>query len=130
MAIRIITLVLLISTLLGIATSEHRGYYKSSNGFLNSNRFYAIQTDDQAMNAFEVKFANDLNINLYHIMYYHIKHTRPLNCHIPIEFKQRWQRLLVILVISGDIALNPGPIRFPCGSCAKPCCYTDSMNKS
>ena len=26
----------------------------------------------------------------------------------------------MIILLSGDIATNPGPIRFPCGSCAKP----------
>jgi hypothetical protein len=26
----------------------------------------------------------------------------------------------LLILISGDIAENPGPIKFPCGSCAKP----------
>ena len=26
----------------------------------------------------------------------------------------------IFILLSGDIATNPGPIRFPCGSCAKP----------
>ena len=24
------------------------------------------------------------------------------------------------LILSGDIALNPGPVKYPCGSCEKP----------
>ena len=32
----------------------------------------------------------------------HVKHSRPFLYLVHIEFKQRWQRLMVILVISGD----------------------------
>jgi hypothetical protein len=39
---------------------------------------------------------------------------------VPVEFKQRIHRLLIILIISGDIPLNPGPVKNPCGLCAKP----------
>ena len=71
--------------------------------------------------AYEVKFANDLDINLHHVIYYHVKHSRPFHYFAaPMEFKQRWQRLMVIFVISGNISLNPGPVRYPCGSYAKP----------
>ncbi|CAG2192289.1 unnamed protein product [Mytilus edulis] len=38
---------------------------------------------------------------------------------IPVEFKQRHHRLLILLVISGDISLNPGPAKHPCGHCYK-----------
>ena len=65
-------------------------------------------------------FANDLQLNSYTMLFYHVKHSRINPPSVPVEFKQRIHRLLIILVISGDISHNPGPVKNPCGLCAKP----------
>jgi hypothetical protein len=54
------------------------------------------------------------------MLFYHVKHSRINPPSVPVEFKQRIHRLLIILIISGDISLNPGPVKNPCGLCAKP----------
>jgi hypothetical protein len=54
------------------------------------------------------------------MLFYHVKHSRINPSSVPVEFKQRIHRLLIILIISGDISLNPGPVKNPCGLCAKP----------
>ena len=64
--------------------------------------------------------ASDLQLNSYTMLFYHVKHSRINPPSVPVEFKQRIHRLLIILIISGDISLNPGPVKNPCGLCAKP----------
>ncbi|XP_063420709.1 uncharacterized protein LOC134705924 [Mytilus trossulus] len=68
---------------------------------------------------YNVTLANDLDIEFHFMIYYHIKHSRRCPPSIPVEFKQRHHRLLILLVISGDISLNPGPAKHPCGHCYK-----------
>ena len=64
--------------------------------------------------------ANDMQLNSYAMLFYHVKHSRFNPPSVPVKFKQRIHRLLIILVISGDISLNPGPVKNPCELCAKP----------
>ncbi|CAG2224032.1 unnamed protein product [Mytilus edulis] len=68
---------------------------------------------------YNVTLANDLDIEFHFMIFYHIKHSRRCPPSIPVEFKQRHHRLLILLVISGDISLNPGPAKHPCGHCYK-----------
>ena len=78
-----------------------------------------IPADHLSLNPFTVTFANDLYIDSYTMMFYHIKHSRPTPPSIPIKFRQRWHRAMIILALSGDISLNPGPVKNPCGLCSK-----------
>ena len=96
-------ILLLISYFYGHSTPEQHGKYKIRPIMLSMS--YVSHADSSM-----VAFANDLDINMHHVIYYHVKHSRPLHYFVPIEFKQRWQRLMVILFISGDISLNPGPV--------------------
>ena len=59
--------------------------------------------------------ASELQLNSYTMLFYHVKHSRINPPSVPVEFKQRIHRLLIILIISGDISLNPGPVKNPCG---------------
>ncbi|XP_060579019.1 uncharacterized protein LOC132735993 [Ruditapes philippinarum] len=55
--------------------------------------------------------------NALHQLFYHTQYTRR-NLAIPIDF--RFCVKILIIQLSGDIALNPGPIKFPCGGCYRP----------
>jgi hypothetical protein len=37
-----------------------------------------------------------------------------------INVTQYQSSLIRLLILSGDIALNPGPVKYPCGKCSKP----------
>jgi hypothetical protein len=50
--------------------------------------------------------ANALQLNSYTMLFYHVKHSRINPPSVPFEFKQRIHRLLIILIISGDISLD------------------------
>ena len=43
---------------------------------------------------------------------------------IPIDLKHNHHRMITVLIISGDIALNPDPPKYPCGECYKPVAKT------
>lgn len=90
---------------------------------VNLDRFYdEIPTDNcgkLSQTPFEVTLANDLNIDSCTMMFYHVKHSRQTPPSIPIELKQRWHRAMIMLALSGDISLNPGPVKYPCGLCSK-----------
>ena len=57
--------------------------------------------------------------NLYCSLWYHIKHSRNVPTSIPIDL-QHSNQCLILLIISGDVSMNPGPVRYPCGGCARP----------
>jgi hypothetical protein len=40
------------------------------------------------------------------VLFYHVKHSRINPPSVPVEFKQRIHRLLIILIISGDILVS------------------------
>ena len=90
----------------------------------SSNSLFGVSTYNHSLvllhsrlftSAYEVFFANDLNIDTYTVLFYHFKHCRIVPLSMPIEFKQRHHIILTILLISGDISLNPGPVKYPCG---------------
>ena len=60
-----------------------------------------------SVSAYEVTFANDLYIDIFTTLFYHLKYNRIVPLSIPVEFKQRHHRLLLILILSGDISVNP-----------------------
>lgn len=68
----------------------------------------------------EVTLANDLLVDNHSMLFYHMKYSRPHLCFQPINISQRCHRLMIILIISGDISLNPGPVKNPCGLCHRP----------
>jgi hypothetical protein len=45
-----------------------------------------------------------LHIDIFTTLFYHLKHNRIVPLSIPVEFKQRHHRLLLILILSGDIS--------------------------
>ena len=52
-------------------------------------------------------------------IFYCIKHTRTVPLSIPLEFSKR-THVYLLLFLCGDISLNPGPVKNPCGICSKP----------
>ena len=55
----------------------------------------------------------------YYVLSSETWEIQPLS--IPIELNCKHHRLFIIIIqCSGDISLNPGPIKYPCGKCYKP----------
>ena len=52
-------------------------------------------------------------------IFYCIKHARTVPLSIPLEFSKR-THVYLLLFLCGDISLNPGPVKNPCGICSKP----------
>lgn len=55
--------------------------------------------------------------NLWFQVYYHLIHPRRVKSR-PMPIKHCIS--IYILLLSGDISTNPGPVRYPCGGCYKP----------
>ena len=91
---------------------------RNPNLFIVSTHNYSrdFTLNKLSVSAYEVTFANDLYIDIFTTLFYHLKHNRIVPLSIPVEFKQRHHRLLLILILSGDISVNPGPPKHPCGS--------------
>ena len=88
-----------------------------------TNSHHVYYTDDTAVKYINgnITLANDLNLDIYNVMFYHLKHGRFKPLSIPIELNCKHHRLFIIIILcSGDISLNPGPIKYPCGKCYKP----------
>lgn len=65
----------------------------------------------------EFHLSRDLNFNIHDVIFYHLKHTRRVTSQ-QINLYKCWR--LYLLLIAGDIAPNPGPVKNPCGQCGKP----------
>ena len=95
--------------------------YQLCSNCTNSHHVY--YTDDTAVKYINgnITLTNDLNLDIYNVMFYHLKHGRFKPLSIPIELNCKHHRLFIIIILcSGDISLNPGPIKYPCGKCYKP----------
>lgn len=82
----------------------------------------SVNSKQQLFYNYEVTLANDLHVDNHSMLFYHMKYSRPPLCFQPINISQRCHRLMIILIISGDISLNPGPVKNPCGLCHKTSC--------
>ena len=65
-------------------------------------------------------------INSLTMIFYHHKHGLPFRRSSPIIMRRGFQRTLILLILGGDIALNPGPgvskwrqPKYPCTVCEK-----------
>ena len=67
-----------------------------------------------SVSAYEVTFAYDLFIDICTTLSYHIKYSKIVPLSIPVEFRQICHRLVLILILSGDISVNTGPHKHPC----------------
>ncbi|WAR11335.1 hypothetical protein MAR_025515, partial [Mya arenaria] len=57
------------------------------------------------------------NITVHSILFYHLKYTQRVpSLAISLNQSYKWY----LLVLAGDIALNPGPTKHPCGVCNRP----------
>ena len=75
----------------------------------------------------QLDFVKDLDRILYHtvlksqISRHHRKITSGYPLKNSINICQTFTKFTFLsLILSGDIALNPGPVKYPCGSCEKP----------
>ena len=75
------------------------------------------------MSTVQYMFAADLLLDQNTMLYYHVKHSRINPPSIPITFqmKQCKCRLILIILLSGDVATNPGPgcERYKCSVCER-----------
>ena len=62
-------------------------------------------------------------ISKWTCLYYNIKHTRTVPTSIPIRFHRR-THVYILLLVCGDVSLNPGPVQNPCGVCHRPIART------
>jgi hypothetical protein len=65
--------------------------------------------DRELISAFCNELSKNLYIDILTTLFYHLKHNRIVPLSIPVECMQRHHRLLLILILSGDISVNPGP---------------------
>ena len=96
----------------------HATYYQLHNAYKNS-------TVNNSVDIINITFAKDLNIDLYISTFYHLKHARLQSLSVPVELRQS-HIFLVLLLISGDVPVNPSPSKFSCGN--KKCHTTVAKN--
>lgn len=125
-----------ISTLLTVLSVCLQHQSRTDNSELNVNSIDESQTNKQHVTSnfmihpvtpnskYELRLSSDLNLDKYAMLFYHIKHNRMQHLAIPIDLKHNHHRMITVLIISGDIALNPGPPKYPCGECYKPVAKT------
>lgn len=65
-----------------------------------------------------ISFIPESRVSTTGIIFYHVKHSRYNSS--PIKLHKKYNIRLALLIISGDVALNPGPVKCPCGGCARP----------
>ena len=53
------------------------------------------------------------------LIFYNIKHNRKSPLSVPIQFQRR-THMYLLLLLCGDVSLNPGPVKNPCGICSRP----------
>ena len=94
---------------------------RNQNLFIVSTHNYSrdLALSKLSVSAYEVTFANDLYIDICTTLSYHLKHSRIVPLSIPVELKRIYHRLLLILILSGDISVDLGPPKHPCGYCYK-----------
>ena len=85
-----------------------------------NNTTRILSTVESRVDFLNITFANDLNIDRCLSIFYHLKHNRVQPLSVPVKLRQG-HRFLVLLLISGDVSVNPGPSKQPCGSNA---CHT------
>ena len=78
----------------------------------------SIKYQNTEKHEYNIRLAPDLEINRFVMLFYHVKHSRTKPLSIPISIGRQHYKL-VILIISGDVSLNPGPVKIPCGGCCK-----------
>jgi hypothetical protein len=64
---------------------------RNPNLFIVSTHNYSrdFTLNKLSVSAYEVTFANDLYIDIFTTLFYHLKHSRIVPLSIPVEFKQR-----------------------------------------
>jgi hypothetical protein len=67
---------------------------RNPNLFIVSTHNYSrdFTLNKLSVSAYEVTFANDLYIDIFTTLFYHLKHSRIFPLSIPVEYKQRHQR--------------------------------------
>ena len=67
---------------------------RNPNLFIVSTHNYSrdFTLNKLSVSAYEVTFANDLYIDIFTTLFYHLKHNRIVPLSIPVEYKQRHQR--------------------------------------
>ena len=73
-----------------------------------------VSSSDSLLKSYNITLANcsGTYTNNETMIYLFLKTNK-----LVLEFKQRHHKLFTILIISGDISLNPGP-KYPCGKCS------------
>ena len=85
----------------------------------NSTLWTGKECETDLIDLENIRFADDLRIVKWTQIFYCLKHTRFSRLSIPIKFHYITHYYL-LLFVCGDISLNPGPVKNPCGKCSRP----------
>ena len=100
---KILRLVYSISTVLSVYPNHEKvSNEQEVNKLLNNSTNYNQCLKECAEPGYEINLANDLDLDIYKMLFYNIKHNRPNPLSIPIELKQNHHKILTMVVISGD----------------------------
>jgi hypothetical protein len=89
--------------------------FKELNLIPSIDRFW-IQEQESVISQFR-----DQEVILLCLYFLHVLHfSKGCNIAFLCRCKNSLHNgLIIIILMSGDIAINPGPIKFPCGQCGK-----------
>lgn len=85
--------------------TEDLGFYSGSTTIASSSYFDFV---------IDVLHSRGVPENTRHFQ------TRKVSRTYKNNVNQYQSSLIRLLILSGDIALNPGPVKYPCGKCSKP----------
>jgi hypothetical protein len=79
----------------------------STKNLINQITYNSSQCK-QTRGLLNINFAKELELDKYLMLFYHLKHSRWCPLSIPVDLRQRHHRIIIIMIISGDISVNPG----------------------
>ena len=114
-------LVVILTIILHIYKEET--HIVSTKNLINQITYNSSQCK-QTRGLLNINFVKELELDKYLMLFYHLKHSRRCPLSIPVDLKQKHHRIIIIMKISGDISVNPGPVKHPCGGCQRPVAKT------
>ena len=106
---------LLLNTALILPPYQVIGKERPHTSYYNITQSFPTTCSNDYMNdvhSYNITLSPNFEINRFVTFFYHIKHSRPKSLSIPINIRKDNFKL-VILIISGDVSVNPGPIKNP-----------------
>ena len=96
-------LVIILTIILYIYKEET--HIVSTKNLINQITYNSSQCK-QTRGLLNINFAKELELDKYLMLFYHLKHSRWCPLSIPVDLKQKHHRIIIIMIISGDISVN------------------------